>query len=257
MIKTLAAIAALLLTAVAASAQTTAQTAQQRRAPSEKRERVFLLVNGGVQTAAPNRSDTFTYDVNAEPAHVDVAYPGQSATLVDVSAAVRLWKSGGLAIGVSRASADGSAHVEADMPHPFFDNQDRHVSGEADRIERSETAIYLQLYMLTERGRWKLRVMGGGTYFRVEQDTVTEVNVNETFPFDTATFGSATTARADGSAPGFNVGADVTWMAAKTVGIGALVRYTRGSVELNAGGTRRVSVDVGGLQISGGLRFAF
>ena len=248
-----ASVVALLLATGSASAQTTAR----RTVPVDKRERVFVMISGGVQAKPQALSDSFTHDVNAETGEVIVEYPGRAATLADVTAGVRLWKSGGVAIAVSRASTDGTAQIEAAIPHPLFDDQDRQVSGEADGIERSENAVHVQLYMLKTRGRWKIRVLGGGTYFRIEQDIVTDVSVNETFPFDTATFRSATTARGDGSALGFNVGADLTWMAARSAGLGVLVRYARGSVELNAGGNRNVSTDVGGLQAAGGVRFVF
>ena len=239
--------AAVLLAAAPSAAQSDAA----------KRERVFIAINGAMQTAAPKLSDGFTYEVNAEPAQVDVDYAGKSAPLFDATFGLRLFRSGGVAVGFSRASTTGSAHVEADIPHPFFDDRDRHVTGDAEDLRRSETAVHAQFYIVNERGRMKTRLMGGATYFRVEQDIVTAVNVDETFPFDTATFASADTTRADGTAFGFNVGADVSWMLNRRFGLGALVRYTRGSVDLNAGEGRTVSLDAGGLQAGGGIRFTF
>lgn len=92
---------------------------------------------------------------------------------------------------------------------------------------------------------------------KVEQDLVREVTADETYPYDTATFRRATTGAADGSGIGFNGGADITWLFARRVGAGLLLRYTRASIELTASDGRTVSSDGGGLQAGAGLRFAF
>jgi hypothetical protein len=242
--------AALLLAASPLAAQTAAR-------PSPPRERGFIALNGGVQAAGSSGSEHFSYDVHAEAAQVDVDSPGKAPVLVDGTVGLRLWKSAGIAVGFSRGSSDAAAHVEADIPHPFFDDQPRHVSGDTGALANTETATHVQVYVLKASGRWRIRLSGGGSYFRVERDTVTAVNVDESFPFDTATFRNVTTERASGSGPGFNAAADLSWMLTRRVGVGALVRFTRGSVELNAGADRNVSVDAGGLQVGGGFRFVF
>ena len=81
--------------------------------------------------------------------------------------------------------------------------------------------------------------------------------MTETYPFDTAAFGSAWKAKATGSAAAFNVGADVIWMLGKTVGVGGLVRYSRATVDLDSPDNRTVTVDAGGLYAGGGLRLLF
>ena len=222
-----------------------------------KPERVFFSISGGVQAGTPATTEDFTYEVNAEDASVNVRYPSPGATLIDGTAGVRLFRSVGVAVSVSRAGGSRAAQVDADIPHPFFDDRDRTVSGETARLDRRETAVHGQLYVLKVRGRWRVRVLGGVTHFRVERDTVTAVNVHEDYPYDTAEFASAETTRASGSAIGFNAAADAGWMFNRRLGVGALVRYTRGSVDLDAGGGRHVSVDAGGVQAAAGLRIIF
>ena len=86
---------------------------------------------------------------------------------------------------------------------------------------------------------------------------ITDVNVDETFPYDTATFRDAETRTERESAVGFNVGAEVNRMLSRRFGAGVTVRYARGSVDLNVGGTRAVSFDAGGAQVAAGLRIVF
>jgi len=69
---------------------------------------------------------------------------------------------------------------------------------------------------------------------------------------------SATTERAEKTKLGFNVGADVGYRLSHRVGVGGLVRYSRVSLSLPlAGSASGVSVDAGGLQVGGGVRFYF
>lgn len=221
-------------------------------------ERGFITLGAAAQAAAANLRDQFSFESNAEAATVDASYPGRTGLLVEGAAGIRLRRSIGVAVAASRASRSGRASVTAALPHPFFDNRDRTVQGEADAISRTETAIHAQIYTdLRPRGRWRARLFAGPSYITVEQELVTEVRATETFPFDTAEFGSALTARADGSGIGFNAGVDLHRMLSRRVGAGVLVRYARANIDLNAPGARTVSTEGGGLQAGAGLRVLF
>ena len=219
--------------------------------------RWFLALGGGAQMATSEFADSFSFDANAETGSASVDYASKAAPMFDVTVGRKLWKTGGIAVGVSRSSFTGTAQVDADVPHPFFDDQDREVSGEADDMGRTEFSAHAQLFWVREHRKWRTRVLGGLTYFDVEQDVVTAVHVIETYPYDTAEFGSVTSSRGSGSAFGFNVGLDVAWMQTPQFGWGGAVRYTRGSVDLNVTGGRNVSTDAGGAQAVAGVRIAF
>ena len=130
--------------------------------------------------------------------------------------------------------------------------------GDATGVKRSETAVHVQaMYLVSTGGRLRLVISGGPSFFNVEQDLVTEVNITEAYPYDTATFASAQKTSVKGSAVGFNVGADVMWMFGKTVGVGGLVRFAPATVDLDAPSSRTASVDAGGIYAGGGLRLLF
>ncbi len=239
-------------------------TAAQTRPPGTPRppgpfvEHGFIMVDAGAQAAAPDLSDRVAFDANAETGSIDARYPGKAGLLFGGTVGILVRRPLGFAVAVSRSSRSGDAAVTASIPHPFFDNSDRLVDGAASDVARTETAVHVQAYVdLRPRGGWRVRLFAGPSYFKVEQELVTEVRAEETFPFDTAEFGSATTTRASGSGFGFHGGIDVARMFTRRVGIGAVADYARGSVDLNAPGSRTVSTDAGGLQARAGLKILF
>jgi Outer membrane protein beta-barrel domain len=221
-------------------------------------ERVLVSVNGAFQATTNDVSDHFEFERNLETGSTDVDYPVQGGFIFDAGAGYRFWKNLAAGVSVSYFTRDGAASTTSSVPHPFFFNQPREVTGEATGVKRSETAVHVQVMYLINLGeRLRLVVSGGPSFFSVEQDLVTEVTVTEAYPFDTATFASAQKTLAKGSAPTFNVGADVVWMLNRRFGVGGLVRFSRASVDLDAPGNRTIPVDAGGVYAGGGIRILF
>lgn len=242
------AMAAAWLVAVPALAQT----------GSAKPTRLTIGVSGGVQQAAEDGSDHFSFPKNAETETIDVKYPMKTLGLVDLGASYRVWKNVGIGVAVSVTSGKGEADVTASVPHPFFFNQPRTVTGTENGITHSETGVHVQLqYLVPATGRLHFVLEGGPSWINVDHDVVTDLTVTESYPFDTAAFGGAVTKSTTGSAAGFNAGVDVTWMFVESVGIGGLVRYTRADVDLKAAEGRGLTIKAGGLQGGVGIRVTF
>ncbi len=241
-----------------ATAQKPPATAKKPAAAKRAPGRGFIAFNAGVQTASSDFTDEFAFMANAEAGTIEASYPSEVPFVLDASAGYRFWGRVGVALGVSRTSAKGSVAVRASVPHPFMLDHDRLVEGEASDVARTETAAHLQLfYEMMPKGKWRTRFFAGPSYFNVEQDLVHTVTVNESYPYDTATFATAVTGNAEGSSVGFNVGADISWMFSKRTGAGLLLRYARAGIDLNAPDSRTVSTDGGGLQAGAGIRFLF
>lgn len=220
--------------------------------------RAFLTINGGVQLLAPQLSDHFEFRSNVETATVDVRYPATTSVLFDAGVGITFWKRLGIGIAVSRTTGSGAARVKASIPHPLVYDRPRAVVGDQRAITRAESAAHMQLlYTLPAPGRWSVVLSAGPTYVNVEQELATDVQYDETYPFDEATFRAATTRRAKASAIGANAALDVRRMVGRHFGLGGLVRFTRASVDLDTGDNRRLKVDAGGLQAGAGLRIAF
>jgi hypothetical protein len=220
--------------------------------------RGYISFNAGVQATTNDFADRFEFERNVETGSTDVDYPVKAGVFYDGGAGVRLWKGLGAGVSVSFFSRDDSAEITAQIPHPFFFDRPREVTGTLDGVTRSETGVHVQLmYMLDPSGPLRVVLFGGPSFFSVEQDLVTEVRYAETYPFDTATFTTADVNRENGSAVGFNAGADVMWEFHRNFAAGALLRFARASVDLDAPNNRSVSVDAGGFHAGGGIRVIF
>jgi hypothetical protein len=241
-------------TTLTMTAPAMAQTGSVARRPDS----VLISVSGGAQQSANDISDHFSFPKNQETQTVDVNYPMKPTGLFDIGASFRVWK--GLAFGAafSRASGSGDVDVTTSVPHPFFFNQPRIVTGTDTGIQHAENGVHLQVqYIVPASNSVRVIVGAGPSWISVEQEAVTDVTVTESYPFDTAAFGGAVTKSTKASAMGYNASVDVTWMFARSVGVGGLVRYTRADVDLEPAAGRTLAMKAGGVQAGGGIRFVF
>jgi hypothetical protein len=220
--------------------------------------RVVIGVSGGGQGAGSSLSDHFEFERNVETATVDVKYPTRPHTLIDGGIGVRLWKHLGAGVAVSNAMRSGSAEVDARIPPPLQFGQLRTIDGTQRGIDTRETDVHVQvLYAVQTSPAITLTLSAGPSIVHLEQELVNGVNYDEAYPFDVATFRSADSRRAKASAAGFNAGADIRWMFSRSIGLGGLVRYTRGTVDLTTTDNRTLSVQAGGVQGGVGVRIVF
>lgn len=222
-----------------------------------KPTRFTIGVSGGVQQAAEDVSDHFSFPKNVETEVVDVKYSMKPWALIDLAAGYRFWKNLGAGVAVSVTSGKGEADVTASVPHPFFFNQPRTVTGQTD-LSREETGIHVQVQYAIPASKKVQVVLGAGpSRMKLTQDVVTEVSINETYPYDTATFRDAVTKGASASVSGFNAGLDVTWALTRNVGFGGLFRYASADADLDVRTEHRLTMKAGGVHAAAGVRFAF
>lgn len=246
-----------LAAAVPAAAQT--RPAQQPRpfaAPAPE-PRVFADFNAGFQAAGSAPADRIEFEQYLETATADIDYAARSATWFGGGIGVRVWKRLGLGVAYSTFSRDGSAAIDARIPHPFEFGRFREISGEADTLDIGENAIHGQILFVLPGGRLRTILSAGPSRIQAEREIVTAVRFNEEFPFDTATFRTADTRVMTESKIGFNVGADVAYMFTRVIGVGAVARFSRADIEFTRPDGGRVSVEAGGFQAGAGLRIAF
>jgi opacity protein-like surface antigen len=219
-------------------------------------ERVFISVNGLYQMTSNEFDDTTTINVNAENGRFDTDYDVGGGLALDVSGAVVVWRNLAVGAGVTLFSTSTPTTIEAQVPHPFFFNQPRSVSGELEG-DRRELAVHVQAKWIAPLStRLLVTVFGGPSFFQVEQTIVTDFDYDESYPFDTATFSRAIADTESESKMGFNVGGDVAYFFSNHVGVGGTLQYSGATVEMTVpSGT--TDVKAGGLQIGGGLRLRF
>lgn len=250
-------LAAALVALPARAAFAQATPARPRAAASTSAPARFQVgVDVGAQAKTSSFTDAFDVPLYQENEHISTAYPGSSGLFVSFDAHYRIWKQMTVGVGVSAFSHTGDASVNARVPHPFFDNQFRAIDGTAS-TKRQETSVYPTVgWLVPMASHVQLALSAGPSIMSVTQQFVTAVRFSETYPYDTALFTSADVAESSHTAVGVYVGADVAWMFSKNVGVGGIVQFTRATVKEKVG-DRSVSIDAGGVQAGGGVRFVF
>ena len=227
--------------------------AQQRTEDS----RGFVNVNGGYQASSTDFTSSFGFLSNAEEVTSRTDYAVDAGLFFDMSGGVRVWRHLAVGVGFSRFNQDGEAAIAAALPHPFFFDRDRPVSGTAIAI-REETAVHIQAqWVIPVSDMVDVAVFGGPTFFTVEQDLVSGIDFTDVFPFETATFVSASVEQQSESTVGYHVGADIAVYFTPNVGVGGLVRFSQATVDFSSNDGGTISVDTGGVHFGGGLRLRF
>jgi hypothetical protein len=224
--------------------------------PSTVTERVFFSAGVLFQVNSNDFTDTATIRRNAENGRLETSYDVGGGLAFDASGSFLVWKNLALGAGLTLFSASTTTTIDAQVPHPFFFNQPRSVTGEFDG-DRSETAVHIQArWLVPVSDKMLLTIFGGPSFFKVEQDIVNDFEYSESYPFDTATFTRAVAASQSESAVGVNVGGDVAYFFTPNVGVGGTAQYSGATVEMTLpSGTG--DVKAGGLQVGGGLRLRF
>jgi hypothetical protein len=223
------------------------------RAQSAWTDRGYVNVSGFFQPSASFSEIVHPLDF-AEASVVDTSYKTGSTPGFDVGGGARVWRNLAVGVDVSRFSKSTGGAVSGQIPHPFFFNRARSVTGDASGLTRDETAVHIQaLWMLPVQRRWEIAIEGGPSWFSVGQDLVSDVTVTQTYPYDLATFASATAVHRSASRIGFNAGVDLSYRLRPHVGLGFGATYSHAAVPLDD----TLTVDAGGAHVGGGLRFRF
>ncbi len=218
----------------------------------------FVVVNGGYQLASNDFADGATRRQYAEDGRIDTSYKVKAGPALDIAGGAHVWKQLGVSVGVSRFSTSTPATLTGTVPHPFFFNRLRSVSGSVSGLKREELAVHVQgrgILQLSQR--FEVMVFGGPSFFQVKQAVVADFTISESYPYDDATFQSATTSEPKASRIGFNAGGDVAFFFSRQVGVGATAQYAGTTVEVAAAGGSKRELKVGGGKVGFGLRLRF
>ena len=248
-----ATIAILLLILLAATGRPAAAQSNETRGA--------LSINGGLQTAAGDFSDSVRFGhalFGPEEGSLDTRYPAGDDALFDVGGSVQVWRNLAVGASVSWLTRETDADVAGQLPHPFWFDRPRSVSGTATGLARTETAVHVHAQWVIPVGRSvAVTLFGGPTWFNATQDLVADITFEQAYPFDAASFGSANAGERSASTIGAHAGADVAYYFSERIGVGGMVRFSRGSVELDSPDGDTLKNDVGGVHTSGGLRIRF
>lgn len=243
---------------VAATVVIAATSAAPAAAQSRSQGRVEISANAGALTGTSTFEASRSFSSNGgETATITVDHGAKTAVAFSVGGAVKIVPQFWVGVQYGMSDTKSSASVTAVIPHPILFNTPRTVEGSVDNVAHTEQNVHVELMYALPLHAVDVKVMGGPTFFNVKQDFVSNVSLNETYPFDTATFAGATTKRLSETAVGFNAGVDVSYPLTSKLGIGGLVRYSRADVKFDDAEVGAHTVKAGGVEALGGVRLRF
>jgi len=219
----------------------------------------FLDISGGY-AYGPSLSQHLVafQDRYAEAGTIDADYGTGSGWLIDVVGGGRVWRQMSVGVGVTYERDSRSASIQAAVPHPFFFQQLRNASFDTEPLDHTEVMINIPIMWTSSfSSANRLEIFGGPSFFRVEQDLVSDVTLNEVYPYDTVTISGVTHAKKDHNAFGYHVGFDFAHFFNASTGVGVLVRYSGASLDFGDNANTTTDGRAGGVHVAGGLRFRF
>jgi hypothetical protein len=229
-------------------------------------ERVWIDVNLGAAIAA-NKSVSIEHSgtLFRETRTFRTTYENPTGASFDFGGGVMFTPQIGFGVSFAGTAHQAAPELFVQVPHPNFFNAPASDTADADEeFQRVEGSVHLQVMGATEFGdNVRLRVFGGPTYFRLQQDLVSDIRYLQAFAiFSRANAVEITTYdsvdKVEGTGWGYHVGGDISFFFSRVVGLGVFARYSRGTVDLVEPALEsEVELEVGGLQFGGGLRLKF
>ena len=164
-----------------------------------------------------------------------------------------LKKTFGVRAGFQTFSRKSTGTFDAQIPHPFFFNKPRSLSGTQSDLGFSESAFSLTLVYRAGSGKWKVNVEGGPAFFSVDATVADRVNYGDVYPYDVVTFSGVSSSKKKVSPVGFAVGVEVGRQVSNAVAVVVQGRLSQGTGDLDVNG-QKMSVKAGGGQVRVGLR---
>jgi opacity protein-like surface antigen len=221
--------------------------------------KVFVSVNFGIQVGDNSLDRTSTFDLYEETATVDISQTINNGAFFDFSGAYKFRDNLGFGMAYDFVSNSGDGTVSGSLPHPELFDQPRTFTASADDLAHSENAFhFMAVWFVPFTDKVDFTISAGPSVFSVKQELIRGVTFSEIPPnFTSVTIDSVEVVELRDSAWGFNIGADMTYALTPSIGVGALIRYSHGTVEFNVSDTQTADVTAGGFQIGGGVRFKF
>ncbi len=234
--------------------------------PTRSFERGFIDVNFGVAWAAERRFTLeFSDTIFRETRTFTTSYDNRTGASFDFGGGVMFTPEIGVGVSIVGTAHQAPAGLFISVPHPTFQNAHATDTEETEgHLQRTEGSFNIQLVGAATLGdRTRVRVFGGPTFFRVQQDLVSDIRYNQVFAvFNRANAVEITTfdveEKVEATGWGFHVGADVAYFFNRVFGVGAFARFSRGTVDIGEPFSGdEVTLRAGGIQTGGGLRLKF
>jgi hypothetical protein len=232
-----------------------------REAAAQWTDRGFINFSIGVEQSSSDLNDTKNYFLYDEPATTNTSSSITSGNIIAFEGGVRVWRNLSVGGGYHQESNKADVTITGTVPNPIFFNRPRQLNATATELRRKESAGLLQFgWMVPVGQKLDVLVSVGPSWFRLEQEVVSDVIIAERgLPFTEVVVQPTITNRKK-SVVGYNVGADATYIFWQNdrvrLGAGGFIRYSAADTSVLLM-TQDVESDVGGLQFGFGARFRF
>lgn len=230
----------------------------------------FIDINAINVVPADKDQHTYTYTerIYGEIGGLASSYPKlPNAPGLDVSAG---WVAPGLGLGFQIQSElvtykYKTVGMSIAIPSPYFFNLTAFDSDVANRdLERKDLGVSIgAMYKLPiPNDRVWIRVFGGPTYFHLQHEFVNDIEFTQFAPsilrINQVTITDQEIKEVTGTAWGYHAGVDAAFYFAKHVGVGGVIRFTKGTVTVREPLSELdVDLKVGKTTFGGGLRIRF
>lgn len=211
----------------------------------------FANINIGAQSGSHDLATATTFEVYDENAQVTTTQKTGGGFLFDMNGGYKVWSNLVVAVGYTFMSDSTDGAVTASIPHPDVAGQFRTVTATAEDLSHAEHGInFSGVWMVPVTDKVDVGISFGPSIFIVKQELPDTI----TFTEPTPTVTGITKKSVSKTTGGVNFGVDVTYLLKKNMGIGGILRYTWGSVDIDGASD---SLTVGGFQIGVGARYRF
>ncbi|MFM8534601.1 MAG: hypothetical protein ACKOEC_13640 [Acidimicrobiia bacterium] len=224
-------------------------------------DRGYINVGWGVESGSSAMTDTQRRTVYEETATFNTATTFTSGSLFVFGVGLKIWNNMTIGVAYHQEQNDAEGEATGSVPSPFFFNRPRTLSAK-ELLNRKEMATHVNLgWVFPFSDKFDAMIYGGPSFFRLTQDVISSVTHNETGATSTTVRATLDTEERKKSQTGFNVGADVTYIAwsndSVRLGVGGFVRYSSADVELEMLSGTAQPTKVGGTQFGFGARSRF
>jgi len=238
-----------------------AGTAGKASAQTPWSDRGYINIGWGVESGSSTMTDTRTSTVYEEPASVTSAVTFTSGSLFDVGVGLRVFRNFTVGAAYHQEQNDSDGSLTGSIPSPVFFNKPRALNDTVPGLNRKEAATHLVFgWVIPFSPKIDVMVFGGPSFFRLTQDTVSDVEFGENGGDYSKVVAKPTKTERAKSVTGFNVGADATYIIwsndSVRLGAGGFVRFTQASTDVEMLGSSQPT-DVGGVQFGFGGRIRF
>jgi hypothetical protein len=224
-------------------------------------DRGYVNIGFGVESGSSAVTDTQNVVIYEESGTVTSESSFTSGNILDAGFGFRVWRN--LTVGVAYHQEENSTdgHLTGSIPSPIFFNRPREFSQTVTSLVRKEKATHLVIgWVLPISPKFDVMVFAGPSFFRVDQDAVSEVEFGERGSPFTEVVAQPERATRKKSATGFNAGFDATYILWSNddvrLGAGGFLRFTKATADVLMLGSEQ-ETQAGGVQFGIGARIRF